>query len=284
MARHRNTGFTLIELLVVIAIIAVLMALLMPAVQKVRAAAARIQCGNNLKQLSLGLVGYQVNMKTFPQGAAYNQSGGKPSGPYVHGWILEMLPYIEQVAAYRQLDLLGYNTGWGNATNQNVLNGFKLSIHRCPAATVSDTSPYGSINSQRTTYTAIAGSTAHKSARPWPTTYLPPYPGQCTGVTSSIASSGGPMPHDKAVKFDDISDGTSNTLLLAEQSSTCIDAVGKVNDNCGTFSIGSGMYNDSNPRLLNITTVRGRINERSMNAAGVCGYGSWQGSNNPLVT
>ncbi|CAN5412528.1 DUF1559 domain-containing protein [soil metagenome] len=283
-ASSNRRGFTLIELLVVIAIIAILIGLLLPAVQKVREAANRAKCTNNLKQLSVALHNYSDSYKTFPKGAAYRPTNGFPSGPYVHGWIFDIMPFIEQGGLYAQLDLTGLNTGWGNPTNTIALTNFKTAVLRCPSATVDQTAPYGNIMAQRGTYTAISGSVNDVSARPWPTTYLPPYPGQCTGVTSSIVSTGGPIPHDRKVKIEQITDGSSNTMILAEQSNTCIDANGQLNGNCGTFVIGSGSYDDSNPRLLNLTTVRGRLNERSMNAAGVCGYGSWQGTNNPLLS
>jgi prepilin-type N-terminal cleavage/methylation domain-containing protein len=106
-------GFTLIELLVVIAIIAILIGLLLPAVQKVREAAARMQCSNNLKQLGLAAMNYESTFSTLPPsivvelGAAPG-TPGSPGFPYpgiVHSWAVNLLPYIEQENLFRQYDL-----------------------------------------------------------------------------------------------------------------------------------------------------------------------------------
>src|SRR5436190_16176579 len=101
-------AFTLIELLVVIAIIAVLIALLVPAVQKVRESAARTGCQNNLKQIGIALQSYHDTNQHFPQGTAlegYPEGSNPPasllnSGPYRPGVFAEILPYLEQAVLY----------------------------------------------------------------------------------------------------------------------------------------------------------------------------------------
>src|SRR6516162_8451246 len=112
----RRTGFTLIELLVVIAIIGVLMALLLPAVQKVREAANRVRCQNNLKQIGLALQMYHDDTGSFPSGYLWIPTRGgvdpcpNPPGDLTDtdpgwGWAALLLPYLEQDSLRRQIDL-----------------------------------------------------------------------------------------------------------------------------------------------------------------------------------
>src|ERR1700740_1412063 len=100
-ARRFRPAFTLIELLVVIAIIAVLIGLLVPAVQKVREAAARTQCLNNLKQLGVALHMYHDNNKKFPAGAT---TDGTIYGPPRIPFLQYIFPYIEQDALFKKIN------------------------------------------------------------------------------------------------------------------------------------------------------------------------------------
>ncbi|MCI0681664.1 MAG: DUF1559 domain-containing protein [Gemmataceae bacterium] len=128
---HRRPAFTLIELLVVIAIIAILIALLVPAVQKVRAAAARVQCQNNLKQIGLAIHNFEGTMKSYPlsmyiqPNTVFASNNGSWS---IHARIL---PYVEQSAAYVRVNL---EAAWDAQLNTGVPT-FRVPIYLCPNET-----------------------------------------------------------------------------------------------------------------------------------------------------
>ena len=152
--RQTRAGFTLIELLVVIAIIAILIGLLLPAVQKVRAAAARMSCGNNLKQIGLGVMNYEGTNQVLPPGInlpissqsgavfasnAFVTSGkiGQPPFPGQFGsWLEYLLPYIEQDNLFRQLNLTGRE--YGNCNGATSPGATVLKTYVCPSDNLSN--------------------------------------------------------------------------------------------------------------------------------------------------
>ena len=136
---RRARGFTLIELLVVIAIIAILIALLVPAVQKVREAAARTQCQNNLKQMSLGLINCADTYKgKLPPGIGFFPNSAPSANNGNGGLLMHLLPFIEQQALYNS-SLRNPDPDGRNGNNPTYsqwtpqIQGAVLSIYQCPS-------------------------------------------------------------------------------------------------------------------------------------------------------
>lgn len=193
----RPHGFTLIELLVVIAIIAVLISLLLPAVQQAREAARRTQCRNNLKQIGLALHNYHDSYKCFPLGTSWNQYS-----PFVA--IMPQLELGTNVAAYN------YKEAYNSATNLAVINQ-TLPVFICPTMNLPRAVPEISCNEPGAagSYGVSAGTTA----RGHDGVFQP-------AVEWMLPSSGGPgIPANflgRAARITDIPDGTTNTLFLGE--------------------------------------------------------------------
>ena len=191
--RPSRRGFTLIELLVVIAIIAILIGLLLPAVQKIREAANRLKCQNNLKQLVIALHNHEQTVGSFPP--AYNGVGLNPGW----GWSSFLLPYAEQDNLHRSLNVSNsiFGLGANPATlTQHPLATTKLSIFRCPSDPAPDQNPLR-LNFGMSNYRGVAG----------PTTY--PF-------FSTDLDMGGVLYQNSRVRLVEISDGTSNTLAMGE--------------------------------------------------------------------
>jgi prepilin-type processing-associated H-X9-DG protein len=170
----RRRGFTLFQLLVVLAVLAILLGLLLPAVQKVREAAARVQSQNNLKQIAIAIHGYHDANGSMPPGIDAKQFSG----------LARLLPYIEQDAVYKKIDFDKEMTDKANNEARDVFI--------------------------KTFLAPIDPVTFAKKGH-GPTNYL-----LCAGSKASLEDNDGVFYPDSKVRFTDITDGTSNTLMAGE--------------------------------------------------------------------
>jgi len=213
---NRVRGFTLIELLVVIAIIAILIGLLLPAVQKVREAAARMQCSNNLKQIGIALHAHHGTLERFP----YGQLGSINYG----NWRVELFPYMEQDNVYKALQAANPNvtaTVGGQTIktvdvyNTTPLRNLIIKTWKCPSLALPETQPgswvtwWTNNNHMVPSYQGIMGA------------YPDPVNASANASLSNYGgywTNNGMLLWNEPTKFADCTDGTSNTIMVAEQS------------------------------------------------------------------
>jgi prepilin-type N-terminal cleavage/methylation domain-containing protein/prepilin-type processing-associated H-X9-DG protein len=234
---QRRKGFTLIELLVVIAIIAILIGLLVPAVQKVRSAAARADCSNNLKQIGIALHNYHDTYKHFPPALDNTlQTDGKDPGKgryWYWSWLARVLAYVEGGTLYKAADnyaAQGDGKTWsyphpnhfwnpwgdfsitsGPVNPQNPALGLVVATYKCPAdertitaqqvKTGTGTSYWQTMG--LTAYVGVSGLGRQKGTDP---------------IAPTLGNGTGGMFYRKSnVRMTDVTDGTSNTLMVGER-------------------------------------------------------------------
>ncbi len=313
MSRYlRRKAFTLIELLVVIAIIGILIGLLLPAVQKVREAANRAQCQNNLKQLGLALHAYHDSRKMLPPGAPSDippwaplRPNGSVGGGWGSGWMVHILPYLEQGAIKSKWTYVygtgtyGYSSKY-NTINRTLINMVTIPPYRCPSSDFPDLfsrSNFGGGRAMMADYMGIAGAVnglGITESRTWPRpANLPP-----TSIASTFAgivSAGGVLFSNGQVRLQAISDGTSNQMMVAECSGWITFTDGRKFDlrPGGDLGFTAGTYTTSQPpngtnnvaadfQTYNCTTVRYRINQvTGFNSANVTPTGTGGGVGDP---
>jgi len=218
MPRCRR-AFTLIELLVVMAIIGILIALLLPAVQKVRAAAARIQCINNLKQIGVACHNYHDAQQSFPPGylATVPYIDGATDTTPGWGWGAYLLPYIEQDNLYHGIDL-----------NQPLQNSAAIQtvvkLYLCPA----DELPEGTFSITDTTQGTVATAA--------PSSYAATVGSDASDVADEYGN--GVFYRNSKTRIADITDGTSNTTLVGDRAWTMTQGIWAGAPNLGVTRAG----------------------------------------------
>jgi prepilin-type N-terminal cleavage/methylation domain-containing protein len=246
--RNRRPAFTLVELLVVIAIIAVLIGLLLPAVQQVREASHRAKCQNNLHQLILAVHNFHDTNGTMPPYfGVYPENN--PTSPFYGGWFVYLLPYVEQDNLYQKL----YNDFMQSGANQTVTTPGVISGYTTQTVTVPATPPgvyngyvYGGTPGYTYTiqvpiYSVQPTSTAHgiwidgvhqatykilacpsdPSLTPDGLVYGGYWGGSSYSANWNVLAGGNNGPNGSTHKFADITDGTSQTVLFGEVYQTC---------------------------------------------------------------
>jgi prepilin-type N-terminal cleavage/methylation domain-containing protein len=216
---HRRQAFTLIELLVVIAIIAVLIGLLLPAVQKVREAANRMKCQNNLKQIGVALYGYHDTNKCLPcgKGTSYQGSPLVPGVPVYPRWSLHslILPWLEQANLYNSIDftyppetpgmggVINFMPAYQNPNRQNAVACRTLiQTFLCP----SDSAPLDPAWMGQNNYLGSQG-----------TMFMCDLSEQQASTVAPTATPDGIFYYLSSVRVADITDGTSNTAFFSEK-------------------------------------------------------------------
>jgi prepilin-type N-terminal cleavage/methylation domain-containing protein/prepilin-type processing-associated H-X9-DG protein len=208
--RHNDSGFTLVELLVVIAIIAILVGLLLPAVQSARESARRASCYNNLRQIGVALHNFEGIYRVFPASGWTHSGPGNPAGRYV-GWRPLTLPYIEQESVE---ELYDFELNWWDGTNPAVA-AVPIKTYQCPSTPTRPDVMSAVAKPPRpamtfanpiapTDYEAIMG------VGPNSVNAHLPAPLYSSGNRYSV------MHRNSTTSFADILDGTSTTIMVVE--------------------------------------------------------------------
>lgn len=263
--RVGRAGFTLVELLVVIAIIGILIGMLLPAVQQVREAARKTECLNHMRQSTLAMLNFESTNMHFPGGNYY--AGGNWGNAF---WVA-MLPFIEQ-------DNLrsGYDPtkgGWTDTRNPNRdwLEDKSMPFMLCPSTSLPEFPVDYSSNTSLATanvsgiasgliacYAGISGSWQHSTRLD--------ERGGWNSAGGTLICPDSNSEKNRFVSFGQISDGSSNTMILGEQSDWLVNPSGERvdcrSDGNHGFTMGASTWNTD--RRFNLTSVRHRINEKDL--------------------
>ena len=230
--RPSNNGFTLVELLVVIAIIGVLVALLLPAVQSAREAARRMQCLNNLKQITLAALNYESTKSELPPGCRVTGGSDENRWNVREGWAAVVLPYMEMQPLADGFDWTKSYKAGQNAQNAQ----FYVNTYTCPTDTFLDelVLPQGETTKfAPSTYKAVSGVVDFTKSSGIPTYWGRRYSANASTLLDDYSQLRGPLTATgpnyllQPTKLSQITDGTSQTALVGEYHTTTFADVRK---------------------------------------------------------
>ena len=256
--RKCSRGFTLVELLVVIAIIGILIGMLLPAVQQVRAAARRSSCQNNLKNIGLAILNYESAQMKFPAGQKWtaNEASGDPNR-LDFGWMAEILPHIEAGNVYDQINFdLPYTNAFNRLPIANVIPAYlcpstaQRDGARGPDELIRDYDGVTGLDLGCTDYMGVSGP-AEKLVNPNSGDNYERQQGILIGIKGLKGEER--MLSPPAVRMGAVTDGTSETIMVTECS-------------------GRGTEPDDDPHGAwisgkNVTHVEGGVNEKKAKAS-----------------
>ncbi len=276
-----HLAFTVVELLVTIAIIAVLIGLLLPAIQFGREASRRSACSNNLRQIGLALLSYESGARSLPCGARRQYGFGI-------SWWVAIAPHLEESVILGRFDFVSANNGSTllNAQNGLLANRVVIEPLLCPSSPLPRFWPIGSIEIMMPSCVGISGSSSHNGFRE---SRVSPC---CVPSSNGEISAGGMLIPNEVVRIRQVTDGVAHTLAVGECSDYAVDSAGTQRRIDGGFPNGwitgtSAPGTPPNygttfaPPSWNLTTVRYPPNMRDYNQPGVHQN---RGANNPLLS
>lgn len=210
-SNSQRQGFTLIELLVVIAIIAILVALLLPAVQAVREAARRSQCQDHLHNIVIGMHNYESTNRVFPPGVVEQDTSDPAAANW--SWGAQLMPYVEQKPAYDQLQVGKNNMSWSiNDPTRFLVAEASIALFLCPSDTAPQVAPSNATRRWRNT---AGGNNRHGAVASYVAVNGAGDIARNAGIPDSGAS--GAFFVNSSTRFASLIDGSSNIILVGER-------------------------------------------------------------------
>jgi len=302
-------GFTLVELLVVIIVIVVLIALLLPATRSSREASRRMQCGNNLKQLALGLQNYHDTFQWLPYGARNRTQEGTGEEPsWGSSWITATLPFCEQRPRFDKLlqaDAEGASHDYVSPALRQAAGNAKIKYLLCPSSPLPELQTLSGHALVVPSYAGIMGANHHVD--PQGNSVVDLKGRIVPGPDGGFAAANGMLVVNECLKMDDCKDGTASTIIVGEVADWYFDSSQRMNPAMSIADAGDGFHEEAgwtagtnlpgiiqkdgpaieSDRVLNLVTIEhpvgsnnrdGKLAQWGTQGIGRCGL------NNPLLS